>query len=64
MKKYKPSTFNKTISLIIITHLLFFTIIVLLYFRVLNQEESLIQQHKLFSAGNTKYEIRFHIAHF
>ena len=62
MKKYNPSTFNKTISLIIITHLLFFTIIVLLYFRVLNQEESLIQQHKLFGVVNSQYENEFHIS--
>ena len=56
MKKNKTSTFNKTVSLIVITHLLFFVFIFLLYFKVLHQEESLLNYQKLFNLKNTQYQ--------
>jgi signal transduction histidine kinase len=59
MKKYQSSTFNKTVSLIVLTHLLFFIIIVLLYYSVLGQEESLIHYYKLLDAKNSQYEHEF-----
>ncbi len=59
MEKYKSSTFNKTVSLIVFTHLLFFIIIIFLYCRVLHQEESLMHYHKLFEAKNAQYESEF-----
>ena len=59
MKRHKSSTFNKTVGLIVLTHLLFFVIIVLLYYRVLHQEESLMHYHKLFEAKNAQYESEF-----
>ena len=62
MKKYKSSTFNKTVSLIVFTHLLFFIIIIFLYYRVLHQEESLIHNHKLFDAKNVQYEHEFYMS--
>lgn len=59
MKKYTSSTFSKTISLIILTHLLFFIIIILLYYRVLGHEEVLIHNYKLLNVKNSQYEHRF-----
>ena len=59
MKIPKSSTFNKTVGLIVLTHLLFFVIIVLLYYRVLYQEESLLQYYKLLKTTNSHYEHEF-----
>ena len=56
MKTPKYSTFNKTVGLIVLTHLFFFVILVLLYYQVLNQEESLIHYYKLLKATNSQYE--------
>lgn len=56
MKKYNPTTFNKTVSLIVLTHLLFFIFIILLYFKVVHQEESLMHYQKLFNVKNTQFQ--------
>lgn len=59
MKKYNPTTFNKTVSLIVLTHLLFFIFIILLYFKVVHQEESLMNYQKLFNLKNTQFQQEF-----
>ncbi len=59
--KFKPTMFNKTVFLIILTHLLFFVIIVLIYYRVLLQENSLLLHHKVFEVKNIQYESEFNL---
>ena len=56
MKKYKPSTINKTIFLIVLSHLLFLALVGLLYFRIIHQEKGLIQHPLLFDSKNSVFE--------
>ncbi len=56
MKKYKSSTFVKTVSLICLTHLIFFIIIGLFYYRITHQEEHLSDIYSLLKVKNVDYE--------
>lgn len=59
MKKYSASTFLKTVRLIILTHLLFFIIIGLFYYRIMRQEENLISIYDLSKVKDAQYQREF-----
>ncbi len=56
MKTQHPSTFKKTIRLIVFTHLVFLTVIVLMYVRAAGQEASLMKNLTLLNGGTASVE--------
>ncbi len=52
MKKYKSTTYSKTVGLIILTHLVFFLIIITMYFRVDSQEKIMKLQTEFLQTKN------------
>jgi signal transduction histidine kinase len=59
MKTYRQSTVKKTIHLIVLTHLVFLILIVLMYFRVMYQESSLLSHLQLLSTDTTALASEF-----